>query len=152
MRCASSFAVTLEGTREGGFDASKKSAVRSLALGLDVHAVSCSPDGSLAAVACDDMRIRLWNIDQNRIVKTWKAHTRKVNSVSFSPDGRWLASGSDDGTVRLWDTEYQVETDDASRRKPITNSIGMQLVPVSPGSFAMGSPASDKMADADEKP
>ena len=36
--------------------------------------------------------------------------------------------------------------------KLITNSIGMKLVLIPPGEFAMGSPSSDKGAEADEKP
>src|SRR5262245_34280922 len=43
-------------------------------------------------------------------------------------------------------------TTQAPGKKPITNSIGIKLVPIPAGEFLMGSPDSDPDAHPDEKP
>ncbi len=64
--------------------------------------VAFSPDGRLLASGVDDRKVKLWRVEDGKLLRELKGHTSGVNSVGFSPDGRLLASGSYDHTVRLW--------------------------------------------------
>ncbi|MBP1703575.1 MAG: hypothetical protein H6Q38_2682 [Chloroflexi bacterium] len=69
-----------------------------------------SSDGTLLASAGGDGTVRIWDVNQGRLLFTLTGHTNAVTSLAFSPDNRILASGSLDGTVRLWDLEDQARS------------------------------------------
>jgi WD40 repeat protein len=64
--------------------------------------VAFSPDGQLLASGLWSRMVRLWRVEDGKLLRTFEEHTKQVNSVAFSPDGALLASGSDDKTVQLW--------------------------------------------------
>jgi len=47
-------------------------------------------------------RIRIWNVENGRLIKTFAGHRKGINAISFSPDGKWLASAGRDSTIKLW--------------------------------------------------
>ena len=67
-----------------------------------VRSVAFSPNGQRLASACQDRKVRLWNVSDGALLQTLSGHRFEVWSVAFSPDGRVLASGGADKTVRLW--------------------------------------------------
>lgn len=69
------------------------------------NALAFSPDGRLAALACNDRSVRLFDLVGNRDLRRCIGHTASVWCVAFSPDGTRLLSGGKDGTVRLWEVE-----------------------------------------------
>src|SRR5204862_16669 len=64
----------------------------------------------------DDFRVRLWDVDKDKELRSFKGHTRDVTAVLYLPDGRTVLSASMDGTAILWDTETGKEI----RRLPYT--------------------------------
>jgi WD40 repeat protein len=67
-----------------------------------VWQVDFSPDGKLLASASVDNTLRLWQVEQARLLRTMRGHPFPILSVAFSPSGASLATGSDDGLIRIW--------------------------------------------------
>jgi WD40 repeat protein len=61
------------------------------------------------ASGSEDKKIKLWSVESQKEVTTFKGHRGNIYSVAFSPDGKYLASGSWDNTVKLWSVELQKE-------------------------------------------
>ena len=71
---------------------------------IGFYSVAFSPDGQTIAAGGDynDPDIRLWDLHNEKNVRTLTGHKNRISSIAFSPDGRTLASGSWDETIKLW--------------------------------------------------
>lgn len=67
-----------------------------------VNALAFSDDGHLLATASQDKYVRVYKLDERRIVGAPLAHEGSVLSVAFAPDGDSLISGSLDRSARIW--------------------------------------------------
>ena len=47
-------------------------------------------------------RIRIWNTENGRLIKTFVGHKKGINAIAFSPNGKWLVSAGKDSTIKLW--------------------------------------------------
>jgi WD40 repeat protein len=72
-----------------------------LELGEPTEGVAGLPDGRVL-IACHDGTVRLWDVEQNRELHSFKGHGRSVLAVAAAPDATHFASGEQDGTARLW--------------------------------------------------
>ncbi|KAI9253551.1 WD40-repeat-containing domain protein [Sporodiniella umbellata] len=72
---------------------------------LYIRSVCFSPDNNFLATGAEDMKIRVWDITNNRIRNILSGHEQDIYSLDFSRDGRLIASGSGDCTARIWSTE-----------------------------------------------
>jgi WD40 repeat protein len=81
----------------------------------DVNAIAIAPDVKLAASACDDGTVALWDMVDNlhspfKEIVRLHGHQGEVVSVAFSPDSKMLATGGKDGLVKLWDVDLRQAT------------------------------------------
>jgi WD40 repeat protein len=70
----------------------------------EVPVVSClslDPTGRILAAGGDDHLVRLWEIENGRIVATLAGHGDWVRGVAFTPTGD-LVTAAQDGAVLLW--------------------------------------------------
>ncbi|CCF57465.1 hypothetical protein KAFR_0C04740 [Kazachstania africana CBS 2517] len=94
---------------------------------LYIRSVCFSPDGKFLATGAEDKLIRIWDIQQRKIVMVLQGHDQDVYSLDYFPSGDKLVSGSGDRTVRIWD----LKTGQCSLTLSIED--GVTTVAVSPG-------------------
>jgi len=82
--------------------------------GIIIHEINWSNSGAitkaklhrhsdLLAVSCDDLCIRVVDIETRKTVRElWGARGR-ISDFCFSNDGRWIFGASTDSVVRIWD-------------------------------------------------
>jgi serine/threonine protein kinase len=69
------------------------------------------PDGQRLAVACDDLRIRLWDVATGKELASWEGHTKEgIQFVAIDRAGRRLASYDYNLRLRVWDVESGQQT------------------------------------------
>src|SRR6267142_4195904 len=76
-----------------------------------VTAVRLHRDGLLLATAGDDHRVRVWNLNDGKLVHKLDGHTDWVRTVDYSPDGRILASAGNDRQIIFWDATSGAQLD-----------------------------------------
>ena len=68
-----------------------------------VFSASFSPDGNKVIIATDSGTARLWDVENNLIIRMFEGHTDVCRSARFSPDGKRIVTASQDKTIRIWD-------------------------------------------------
>ncbi|KAJ5110725.1 hypothetical protein N7532_001260 [Penicillium argentinense] len=62
-----------------------------------------SKASELVAFSCDDLSIRVVDIETRKLVREFWGCVGQVNDFIFSNDGRWIIAASMDSVVRVWD-------------------------------------------------
>ena len=65
--------------------------------------LALSPDSKWLAAAGVDTVVRVWSVDEKKLVAELKGHSDWVRSVCFSADGKLLASAGNDSAALVWD-------------------------------------------------
>ncbi|MBL1210957.1 WD40 repeat domain-containing protein [Geminocystis sp. GBBB08] len=66
-----------------------------------IKTIAVTPDSKILISVGDEI-IRLWDINEGKLVNTLKGHLKGVTSICLSKDGTTLASGSRDKTISIW--------------------------------------------------
>lgn len=74
-----------------------------ISTGSSVSKLAHHPATALVAAACDDLVIRMYDVEAMRGVRKFKGHTDRVTDMQMSEDCRWLISAAMDNTLRIWD-------------------------------------------------
>jgi len=62
-------------------------------------------DGNQLAMALEDGKVIIWDLNKDELCNEFNDHTKAVNSVSFSHDDRFFCSGSSDNSLIIYDFE-----------------------------------------------
>ncbi|KAJ9111344.1 hypothetical protein QFC19_001112 [Naganishia cerealis] len=84
--------------------------------------INLNRDSGLLAVVCDDLVVRLIDIETRRIVRELAGFKGRVLDLTFSPDSRWLVASSLDSIVRTYDVPTG-QLVDAFRTSSISTSL-----------------------------
>src|SRR5262249_124580 len=76
----------------------------------NVNWVAWHPGGRTLATTCNDLKIRLWDVDTGKLLLPPLEGHRKGGVVAFNPAGDCLLSNDRSSMMRLWDprTDQQV--------------------------------------------
>jgi WD40 repeat protein len=64
---------------------------------------SWHPDGALLATPCEDLQVRLWDVQLGTVKTVLEGHTGVPTAVKFNHAGDLLTSSGWDGLTRFWD-------------------------------------------------
>ena len=70
-----------------------------------VRVIALSPSGKTIASGGPSGKVRLWDVETEKVVARWTGHTQPTVSLCWSVDGERVVSGSNDGTIRVWHVE-----------------------------------------------
>lgn len=62
-----------------------------------------SKGSELVAFSCDDLSIRVIDLETRKLVREFWGCVGQVNDFIFSNDGRWMIAASMDSVIRIWD-------------------------------------------------
>ncbi|MCJ1393777.1 hypothetical protein MMC18_006653 [Xylographa bjoerkii] len=68
-----------------------------------ITAVQHHRPSDLIALACDDLSIRVVDIETRKLVRELWGCIGQISDFCFSPDGRWIVAASMDAIIRVWD-------------------------------------------------
>ncbi|RDX56504.1 Utp21-domain-containing protein [Lentinus brumalis] len=95
-------ASTLDGT-VNFFDFHTAALEHTLVLPSAAVSITLHRDSSLLAVICDDLIVRIVDIETRRVVREMSGFRGRVLDIAFSPDSRWLVTTSLDSIIRTFD-------------------------------------------------
>jgi serine/threonine protein kinase len=68
-----------------------------------VWGLAFSPGDRTLAMALEEGKIKLWDVEAGAVKATLSDHTGMVWTAAFSGDGLYLLTSGDDNTARIWD-------------------------------------------------
>ena len=67
-----------------------------------VNTVAITADGQCALSGSHDRTLKLWNLGNGELIRSFFGHTDSVYAVAIAEDNRHALSGSADRTLKLW--------------------------------------------------
>ncbi|TCD62177.1 hypothetical protein EIP91_007261 [Steccherinum ochraceum] len=95
-------ATTVDGTINF-FDFHTTELEQTLVLPSSSLSITFHNDSGLLAVVCDDLVVRIIDVETRRIVREMSGFKSKILDAVFSPDARWLVATSLDSVIRTFD-------------------------------------------------
>ncbi|WP_372895039.1 WD40 repeat domain-containing serine/threonine protein kinase [Stieleria sp.] len=70
-----------------------------------VWAVDFDPSGEKVVAAIEDGSVRLWDVKQQKVLRSFDAHRGIVWMIQYHPTKDIVATSGNDGMVKIWDSE-----------------------------------------------
>jgi WD40 repeat protein len=67
--------------------------------------VTLAAGAKRAAAVCRDGKLRVWDLNEGRLLQTIALAGGNSDSTVFSPDGRWIFTGDHSGNAVVWDSD-----------------------------------------------
>ncbi|PPQ97575.1 hypothetical protein CVT26_002362 [Gymnopilus dilepis] len=112
--------VVIASTLDGTINTTKLE--HTLVLPSTAVSILLQRDSGLLAVICDDMTVRIIDIETRRIVRELSGFHGRILDITFSPDSRWLVASSLDSVIRTFDVPTG-RLIDAFRTSSIATSV-----------------------------
>ncbi|GAA5999690.1 hypothetical protein JCM10207_005870 [Rhodosporidiobolus poonsookiae] len=112
---------TLKGTIHF-FDFQTMKLLSTLTLKASVTSILLQRDNGLLAVTCDDLVVRIVDIETRRVVRELVGPRGRILDLAFSPDSRWVITTSQDSIIRTFDVPTG-QLVDAFRTKSVATSL-----------------------------
>jgi WD40 repeat protein len=68
-----------------------------------IRDLALSPDGKLVATAGNDRLVKIWDVDQGKLLTTFAGHAWDIYRLVFHPDGKQLLSGDLTCLIKCWE-------------------------------------------------
>jgi serine/threonine protein kinase/WD40 repeat protein len=94
---------------------------------FQIYSLAASPDGKLVAIAGADQSISLYQSDDLKHVRTFRAHDDPVTAIAFHPAKPVIGSASMDRSVKLWDHQLGKPVD--FYLGPVGNPVALAFSP-----------------------
>lgn len=117
--------TVIAGTLEGKlyfFDFHTTQLLHTVQLDSSITAIDLNRDSGLLAVICDDLVVRLIDIETRRVVRELRGFRGRILDTTFTPDSRWLIATSLDSVIRTFDIPSG-KLVDAFRSSSIATSV-----------------------------
>ncbi|BGP02493.1 putative WD-repeat protein [Rhodotorula toruloides ATCC 204091] len=93
-----------------------------LTLKASVTSILLQRDNGLLAAVCDDLIVRIVDIETRRVVRELSGPRGRILDIAFSPDSRWIITTSQDSVIRTFDIPTG-QLVDAFRTKTVATSL-----------------------------
>lgn len=93
------------------------------AFNKDLGDIAIMPDRKKVIAVDAECNVKMYDIAEKKVLKTFQAHKANLNGVMVSPNGNRFATISDNGEVKLWDTDKGEELRSWSLPTPVRNIV-----------------------------
>ncbi|GAA5939662.1 hypothetical protein JCM10213_009155 [Rhodosporidiobolus nylandii] len=104
------------------FDFQNMKLTGTLTIHASVTSILLQRDNGLLAVVCDDLVVRIVDIETKRVVRELAGPRGRILDLAFSPDSRWILITSQDSVIRTFDVPTG-QLVDAFRTKTVATSL-----------------------------
>ncbi|GAA6006013.1 rRNA-processing protein UTP21 [Rhodotorula paludigena] len=104
------------------FDFQSMKLLSTLTVKASVTSILLQRDNGLLATVCDDLVIRIIDIETRRVVRELGGPRGRILDIAFSPDSRWVITTSQDSVIRTFDVPTG-QLIDAFRTKTVATSV-----------------------------
>ena len=104
-----------------------------------ILSIRFTPDGKkLLTGATGNMSLKIWDIEQGKVIRTLEGHKAGTIAIAISKDGKKAVTKGSDGTVRLWDIQQAKLLNTLNKKTHFLSSRAVDITPDGKYSIAEG--------------